>query len=368
MGDNMNCKSELKEILKDYLRGTLSETESDSVRKHLEQCSECASEVEFIRILYPAMVHTHSQHILPDSLVEYQLGAKTGLSQNEFAGWKRELIERHLAICNDCQSELEKLEALDEELTSLEEPLRQTSPTTKPSGQKFILKLPNIFSFPKLRYVVAAAAIVLLVLIMRNQLFPPKVPRELTKKEVSTPSTPILAWVEVDQYPSSTFEQEIKIRGGKTAPVLSSAQNPQEAAIQEFQRHIKLVEGQVHFISPDKVEKSAEPQHQVWLQIVDSTGKILKDFSSRIPIKDQASRETLKPFQAWLIAFPSRVLYQIDITSDTARALWNIKKSKQVVVTFTFKEGNRYKATPALFIDLTDLGRIKKKLDIINGE
>jgi len=363
MGDNMNCKSELKELLKDYLRGTLSETESGSVRKHLEQCSECASEVEFIRILYPAMAHAHSQHIPPNSLVEYQLGAKTGLSKNEFAGWKRESIERHLSVCKSCQEEIKKLEEVDEELFSLVEPVRQTLQTTKRLDKQFIIKLSNFFTFPKLRYALAAAAVVvLLALIMRNQLFPPQVSQEITKKEVSATSTPILAWVEVDQYPSSTFEQEIKIRGGKTEMVLSSAENSQEAAIQEFQRHIKLVEGQVHFIPPDKIEKSAEPQHWLWLQIVDSQGNMLKEFSSGIPIKDQASPETLKPLQAWLIAFPSRVLYQIDLTSDTLRGLWSIEKGKQVCLTFTYKIGEEHRATPALFSDLTKLSKTDKKI------
>src|SRR4030066_411831 len=109
----MNCDSKLKDSLGKYVRGLLSKSDAEQVRKHLESCSECASQVAQIKLLLPAMEKMVKNHIPVDLLVDYHHLAKSDFSKKELLEWKLEQIEEHLLICDQCQSEIEILQNLE---------------------------------------------------------------------------------------------------------------------------------------------------------------------------------------------------------------------------------------------------------------
>lgn len=340
----MNCTSKYKEMLGEYIRGVLSKTEIDLVKEHLKGCSECSLMTEQIKILYPGLKYLSNEHISLESLVEYHHLSKINLSQIEFSEWKREQIEEHLEICDNCQSELGKLQALERELVTEKVSIWQSA------VKELALKLSNFFTFPKLRYALVATVGILAILLIRNQFFAPKLAKETIKKEVITISFPLLAWVRVDLVSSQAFAHG-GIRG-RSDSVL--AQSAKEAALDEFIGRIKLVGGEVEFLAGNEIVQPTEPKRNLWLLLKDENGNHFKEFMAAIPHIDTPSSDTTSQVQAWLIAFPSRELNSVDMTSDSVQTIWNLEKGKEICVTFTYKVGNKYRATPASFADLTN--------------
>jgi|GEM_PF-4794013 len=333
----MNCTSEYKEKLGKYVRGDLPKKEADLVKEHLNGCSECLFTVEQLRAVYPGLQELSEEHIPTESLTEYFHESKTNPSQ-------KEEIEEHLKICDDCQSELETLLALDKELENVKEPYWQI---VKGAVKKFALKFSNFFTFPKLRYAVPVAAIILLFFIV-PKIFQPDVP-------IPEPPLPSLAWERVDLVSSYAFRHDVS--RGKNESILELS--AKEAAIEEFTRSIKLVEGEVQFLTGEEMMQSPESKRILWVSLKDGSGNPLKEFTSAIPQIELPPSHTFASVQAWLIAFPSRELYSGKMTSDSLQTTWDTAKGDRVCITYKYRVGEKYRATPALFADLTALDKDK---------
>lgn len=162
----MTCKSELKDLLGKFLRGLLSEDQSRAVQEHLKQCSECASELEVARKLLPGLEYLTEQHIPVDLLVAYQHKTLDYRSK-EPGEWKKEEIEEHLDLCEDCQFELQQLKAFEEYDAGLSpvETVSKVASHPKLGLKKFLSTIPTYFASRKLRYAVVIATVLIILII-----------------------------------------------------------------------------------------------------------------------------------------------------------------------------------------------------------
>ncbi len=101
----MGCQSNLKDLLGEYIRCELQEDKAAEVRRHLVECAECASDAAQIEALLPGMAALAEEHISAETLVEY---AQSGSHKPENTD-----LEEHLAICDWCQEEVERLKKLE---------------------------------------------------------------------------------------------------------------------------------------------------------------------------------------------------------------------------------------------------------------
>lgn len=143
----MGCESELKDWLGEYVRAQLPEEKAAIIRKHLTECTECASDAAQIETLLPGMAVLTEEHIQAEVLVEY---ACFGSSKPKIGD-----IEDHLVICEKCQSEYEKLRVLQKtDGVPFKKPLR--------------VKLADLLPSRKIWYAVAAAAALVLIFTLPN--------------------------------------------------------------------------------------------------------------------------------------------------------------------------------------------------------
>ncbi|MGH7888962.1 MAG: hypothetical protein ACRENF_00245, partial [Thermodesulfobacteriota bacterium] len=328
----------------------------------LRQCSECSEEVEQIQQLYPGLEHLSQEHIPPETLVDYVNLALKKSKQIELGEWKEEQILEHVEVCEHCQSEFQKLKEFKEESEVYdlgfgmaekkrlpEIPLEQKIYTTYAIFLKFLRSR-------KIQYALAAAAVVALIAIpVSNWIL--RQEKEVVDQEVKKAGLlallPKKEWVKVDKYPSSAFQPEMQTRGGKQIADYSSAKVSQEAAIQELRLRIKLVSGKPQFFPAKIPVESKLPHRLLLLKLVDQGGKSLKELTATIPIIE-VSKDTFNIVEAWLIAFPSRELYRVEMTADSVETIWTPGMGEQIGVTFTYKVGNFYKTTPVIFADMRE--------------
>jgi tetratricopeptide (TPR) repeat protein len=138
----MGCQSNLKDLLGEYIRGQLPEEQAAAVRQHLTECAECASDAAQIETLLPGMEALAEEHVSAETLVAY---AHSGHSKPQQAD-----IEEHLAICDRCQSEVDRLKKLETE-----------------SGKAAPATVEDIFKFRRrfIRILLPAAAVVFLFIL-----------------------------------------------------------------------------------------------------------------------------------------------------------------------------------------------------------
>lgn len=155
----MSCENELKDQLGDYLKGVLPDTKAALVREHLNQCPDCRSDLEQLRFLLPGLAKLAEEHIPAENLVDYQLQAKSALLSDS-GDWKPQKIEEHLALCNRCRAELDKLTAFEKEFQGVSK-----KSVTEPSLEKTPLSVRVFLRSRKVWYAAVAAAALILFLL-----------------------------------------------------------------------------------------------------------------------------------------------------------------------------------------------------------
>lgn len=151
----MSCDSELKYLLGDFLNKTLPEPEMALVQEHLKSCPDCQEDLVQIERLVPLLINFSENHVPAEALVNYHHG---GEDEHGFNTWARNAIEQHLAICEQCREELDKLIAIEKEFETLLQ-----NRISGPQGEKQARSFRKILPTRKLWYAVAAAAAILLV-------------------------------------------------------------------------------------------------------------------------------------------------------------------------------------------------------------
>jgi len=336
----MECKHELKDKLGELARGTLPEPQLRELLAHLQRCKECSEELEQIRQLLPALKKVSESHIPAEILVDYaqvQLGKGKPLA----LAWDREEVAGHLEICDTCLAELETLLELESALQT-EETSGQEVRTYGLSFSWLDRLLENIStaaSGPKLKFAFGTVA-VLFFLALPIWI--------LNKPEKS--NLPILALLEVDRFGSSTFSEEIQTRSPLSEAEIVSFAEPQEAATNEFLTRLKRIDGEYQFTSTQQQNRSGKT---VLIRLIDHQGKTLAEFS-RFVEQGGEDGSTKGRIQAWILALPSQVLFQVEMTVDSAQVLWNLG-ANQICVTFTYEMERGYRAVPAQWKDFSPL-------------
>jgi hypothetical protein len=95
---DMNCQH-VAEILPWLLNGSLDGAEREAARAHVSRCDQCRLELQ--ETAFAGAVY--QQHAPEEALVDYAFNRPS-------PDFDRDLIERHLAICEQCAAELETLE------------------------------------------------------------------------------------------------------------------------------------------------------------------------------------------------------------------------------------------------------------------
>jgi anti-sigma factor RsiW len=165
--DANNMNNHPKDLLLGYVEGILSEEDNAMVRKHLDQCEECASEMDSLGKL--AEILKSEKHIFcPEPLEWYEF-----IENRRDPGGR---LAAHLELCPLCRAEVAGYNhgATQETLpTVIKEALKEAYPETPFSkhseAQDRFAWIPNwlshMFRFPTLAFGAALAAILAVVVL-----------------------------------------------------------------------------------------------------------------------------------------------------------------------------------------------------------
>ncbi|MCL5036350.1 MAG: zf-HC2 domain-containing protein [Chloroflexi bacterium] len=172
----MKCdKPEINEKLLAYLEGEIPPGDADEIRKHIESCSHCSSELESLRGTAALLREAGKAGECPpaEDIVRYA----SGIPVPE--------VEDHIAKCAACREEVSMLKAMDEELSSagpvlkkekLPKKLRKSLPLKEKPG--FFQALNRLFlkPGPAMAVVGLLVSMVLVVLLLNQYLTSPGSP------------------------------------------------------------------------------------------------------------------------------------------------------------------------------------------------
>ncbi len=111
----------------DYVEGRMTPERMEQVRRHLEQCAECAADFAFTRELREEAMHQGLRHLDPARIVALASEEGDSASENE---------RSHLNSCNECREELEWARTLPsaDEVLRREGAQKKVVPLRRPAG------------------------------------------------------------------------------------------------------------------------------------------------------------------------------------------------------------------------------------------
>jgi predicted anti-sigma-YlaC factor YlaD len=144
----MSCKDDITKLLPWYVNGTLSEDEQKRVQDHLKICERCRKYVKHIQWFFAGMEEYRS--IIPEGHIDPEKLVLFAESKHELQKTEIEEIKKHLEKCAACRSELKILSQVNAELGM---PSSSQVETRKTPGGFLIQKPQRLFSkmFGRLR-------------------------------------------------------------------------------------------------------------------------------------------------------------------------------------------------------------------------
>lgn len=169
-------------MIPDFASGNLSPEEQSMVDQHLATgCASCQELLEQVRWLTSGLKkyarEETKRHVSSESLIAY------ADDQGPMSREARKCIEAHIVVCEQCQSEIELLRSLDDQLASV-------SKTNRLEAESFLVDLRvkvqglwSILRKPAVAYSVAAAAVIVMMSTITN--FHPSLRSSLQTEQVT---------------------------------------------------------------------------------------------------------------------------------------------------------------------------------------
>ena len=148
----MNCQDrELRELLVEFELGRLTDVQEDQVRKHLASCSDCQSDLRFIKALRKDLVELKRietrKHPTVDELVAY-VESPLSLEQS-----RKSQLRQHLIFCANCRAEYDHLSELESAIAQTGE---HTSLNSEAAGRSVQNRLSSLIWHPITASAIAA--------------------------------------------------------------------------------------------------------------------------------------------------------------------------------------------------------------------
>jgi anti-sigma factor RsiW len=174
----------IRNLVPEYVRGTLSDAETQIVEDHLQECTRCSEDVTDLRWIHSTLrINTQDYifaHVSPEEMVGY-VDEKEVLSVNVVVE-----IEKHIAVCRRCAREIEILQGINKNIRGQE--IRELIKQPSESLNNVVAWVRKFFTNLSLRkrqtrYAVALAVIAAVLIIL-----PLFFPRHPSVNELLTPT------------------------------------------------------------------------------------------------------------------------------------------------------------------------------------
>lgn len=148
----MNCQDrESRELLVEFELGRLTDVQEDQVRKHLASCSDCQSDLRFIKTLRKDLVELKRiearEHPTVDELVTY---VESPLSLEPT---RKSQLRQHLIFCPTCRAEYDHLAELESAIAQTDV---RTGSSTKAAGSSLQNRFSSVLWHPITASAIAA--------------------------------------------------------------------------------------------------------------------------------------------------------------------------------------------------------------------